>query len=442
MEPTQEIESRILALIRIKDNWYKYHGVLQVQFFGSEATRQIFNIILEFFKKYDSEKLTTGSMKTIIAKVIKDEDLRDSCLEIVRKIRKLSFVDSKMMEEVVKDFAKRQLVKIAITEGITLLDSADPDFTTLKEHIDKALNLSTDGENDAYAYFSDPSNRIRAEREEKKISTGIPRLDEVLRGGMSPGELLVLLGPPGRGKTLSLINLGVGAMQQGLCVFHATLEISDRKVARRYDAGISHIDFETILKHPSRLKPHLDRIKKNGAELIIRDFSMDSPKVADLYGAVLRHEQRLKRKVDVLIVDYGDLLTSSKSYRDPRFGMEEVYTELRRLGVRLGIPVYTASQTTRKSLSKHQIDMEDVAESFGKVKVADVIIGICQTPEEEEDRLVRFFIAKSRKASGHQSIRLEMNPETMYLGEMEKGSSGGSNKMGDLESGWKKKKKE
>lgn len=433
MEPTQEIESRILAIIRVKENWYKYHGVLQLPFFGSEATRQLFTITQEFFKKYDSPKLTTGSMRAILAQAIKDAELRDSCMAIVRKIRKLPYQDSKFIEEIVKDFAKKQLVKIAITEGITLLESADPDFSTLKEYIDRAMNLSTEGDNDAYAYFSDPDTRVQSEKHEKKVSTGIPRLDETLRGGMSPGELLVFLGPPGRGKTLALINMGVGALRQGLFVFHATLEISDRKVARRYDSRISRTDFETIVKNPGSLKPHLEKLKKNGAELFIRDYSMDSPKVADIYGAILKHEQRSGRKIDVLIVDYGDLLNSAKTYRDPRFGMEETYTDLRRLGVKLGIPVYTASQTTRKSLSMFQVGMEEVAESFGKVKVADVILGICQTPEEEEENLVRLFVAKSRKAQGHPSIRLSMEPNKMYLGEL---SSGRAVKTDNLKKGW------
>lgn len=427
MDPTADIEHKVLAIIRVKKNWYKYHYILQLQFFSNEATRQLFSIIEEFFKKYDSEKLTTGNMNLIIPRVIKDEELRDSCLEIVHKIGRLSHIDSKVIEATIRDFSRRQLAKIAITEGITLLESANPDFNILKEHVDKIINISTDGESDAYSYFNSPQNRIIAERDEKKIATGIPKLDETLRGGMSAGELLVFLGPPGRGKTLALINLGVGALLNGLFVFHATLEISDRKVARRYDSRIANTEFSTLIKNPRTILPYLERLKKKGAELIIRDYSMDSPKVSDLYGAIIRHEQRIERKCDIVIVDYGDLLTSTKTYRDPRFGLEDTYTELRRLGVKLGVPVITASQTTRKSLSKHVIDMEDVAESFGKVKVADVIIGICQTPEEEEEQLCRLFIAKSRKASGHPSMRLSMIPETMYLGEMH--SAGRGSKM-------------
>lgn len=419
MEPTKEIESKILAVIRVRESWHKYRGVLQLSFFGSEATRQIFTVIEGFFKKYDLKKLTTGNMKIILQRAIKDKDLLEACLDIVRKIRKLSYEDTKVVEEIIKDFSKRQLIKLAITEGIALLETPDPDFSTLKDHIDRALNVSTEGETDAYHYFSDPSTRVQEEKDEKKISTGISKLDELFRGGMSPGELLVFLGPPGRGKTLALINMGVGALQQGLFVFHATLEISARKVARRYDSRISSLDFEDLLKSPHKVKPSLEAIKKRGGELIIRDYSMESPRVADLYGSILKHEQRVKRKVDAVVVDYGDLFRSAQHFKDPRFGLEEIYTDLRRMGSKLGVPVYTASQTTRKSLSKNIIDMEDVAESFGKVKVADVILGICQTPEEEEDNLVRLFVAKSRKQQGHQSVRLAMEPSRMYLGELE-----------------------
>lgn len=427
MNPTETVELKILSTIRSRRNWYKYRPVLQPGFFSTEANRQIFYLTEQFFKKHDDRKLIVADLKMLVIKYIKDKELKQDCLNIAISLRKIQTNDSMMVEDLVKDFAKRQLVKLAITEGIALLDEPNLDLAGIKGHVDRAMSLTTETEDNVYHYFKDPSERIKEETIEKKVSTGIDKLDEVLDGGMSPGELCVFLGPPGRGKTTALINIGVGALLRGLTVFHVTLEISDRKIARRYDMRISGRTFLSLKTDPERIHNPLLKLRKNGCDLIIKDWSMESPTVDDLYGVIISYQARMGKKMDIVIVDYGDLLGASHSHKDSRFALEEIYTELRRLAVKLKVPLYTASQSNRESLNKMLVGMKDVAESFGKVKVADVVIGICQTPEEDEDKLVRLFIAKSRKASGHPVIKLEMDPDKMWMG-----SNDGKAKLTDV----------
>jgi len=435
MDPVYEIELKILSILRSKRNWYKYRSVLQPGFFSSEETRQVFYIIEEFFKKHDKKKkLIISNMKLLLSKNIKDKDLKSTCLKLTKKLRKIKTTDNKVVEETIKDFAKRQLVKLAITECLTILDDPNPNLATIKEYIDRAMTLSTEGDEDMYSYFDDPEQRVDDEVHEKKIPTCIPKLDLELTGGMCPGELLVFLGPPGRGKTTALINMGVGGLIQGMTVLHITLEISARKIARRYDMRISGRTFKSIKKNPKRVVNPLAKLKKKGCDLIIKDWSMENPRVEDIYGMIISYQGRMKKKFDMIVIDYGDLIHPTKNYKDSRFGLEEVYTELRRLAVRLQVPVYTASQTNRESLNKNIVGMKDVAESFGKVKVADVVVGLCQTIEECEDSLVRLFIAKSRKKSGHPTIKLELDTERMYLGEMN-GKAKYSN-IGKLQKDW------
>jgi len=423
MEATKQTEIRILSTIRVKENWFKYKSILQPAFFASEETKQLFQIIEGFFQKYDSYKLSTGNMRLLINKNIKDEDLRESCLSIVSLIRRQNSTDNKIIQETISHFAKIQLVKLAITEALALLDHSNPDFLTVKEYIDKAMNLDVGVASDTYSYFEDPGQRMIDEVKEKKISTGIKRLDLELDGGMSPGELLVFLGPPGRGKTTALINMGMGALMQGLKVLHLTLEISDRKIARRYDMRITKNTFQSLRDNPGAIKNPLSRLKAKGCNLVIKDYSMESPRVQDIYSMVLNYQSRNNEQFDIIVVDYGDLLAPGQKHKDTRHSLEEVYTDLRRLAVKLQVPIYTASQSNRESLNRNLVGLRDVAESFGKVKVADVVIGICQTPEEEEEKLVRLFIAKSRKKSGHPTIRLALEPETMFMGEYKSGKN-------------------
>src|SRR3990167_8997651 len=131
-------------------------------------------------------------------------------------------------------------------------------------------------------------------------------------------------------------------MAQGLRVLHITLEISDRKIARRYDMRITGRTFDQLKLDPKRVNNPLTKLRNMGCELVIKDWSMESPKVDEIYALIINYENRMKKKVDLVIIDYGDLVSPQKNHKESRFGLEEVYTELRRLSVKIGAPIYTA----------------------------------------------------------------------------------------------------
>src|SRR3972149_3755123 len=112
MDPTETTELKLLSIVRSRRNWYKYRPVLQPGFFSTEANRQIFHLTEQFFKKHDDRKLIVANLKMLVMKYIKDKDLKQDCLNIAVSLRKIQTHDSKLVEDLVKDFAKRQLVKL------------------------------------------------------------------------------------------------------------------------------------------------------------------------------------------------------------------------------------------------------------------------------------------------------------------------------------------
>ena len=316
-QANRDIEVRILALVRHKDNYFKYSKVLRPTFF-SEPTKLIYVLIIDFFTRHDQAKLSTGNMKALIIPNLKDDDLKQEILGIIKVIRKTKVRDDKVTQGIVIDFAKRQLIRQAILEGITLLEQPNPDFNTLKEHIENALFMSCENGEDHYNYFHDPEDRIRKSMKEIRLPTLIAPLDEMLDGGMSPGELCVILGPPGRGKTLSLVNMGAAGLIQGLIVLHITLEISDKKVARCYDLRLSGQTFSTLRENPSHIKDHLKKLRDKGGDLVIKDYTATHPKIEDIKGFILNYQNRYHKKFDLMVVDYADLIRPSQRYKDSR----------------------------------------------------------------------------------------------------------------------------
>ena len=75
-------------------------------------------------------------------------------------------------------------------------------------------------------------------------------------------------------------------------------------------------------------------------------------------------------------------------------------------------PVWTATQAARRALSKELVTIADIAESYEKSNVADVIIALCQTREEKEADMLRLFAAKIRDGGGGWMVKCHMHSDS------------------------------
>ena len=88
-------------------------------------------------------------------------------------------------------------------------------------------------------------------------------------------------------------------------------------------------------------------------------------------------------KPSLIIIDYADIMKSSKSYDSLRHELKLVYEELRNLAMELNIPIWTASQSNREGSSSNIVGLENMSEAYGKAMVADIVVTISRKPEEK-----------------------------------------------------------
>jgi replicative DNA helicase len=101
-------------------------------------------------------------------------------------------------------------------------------------------------------------------------------------------------------------------------------------------------------------------------------------------------------EVDMVIVDYGDLLRGTHRTAEKRHELESIYEELRGIAQEFNCPLVTASQTNRKGLNEEVITMESISEAFNKCFVADFIISLSRTIKDKNSNIGRIFVAKNR----------------------------------------------
>ena len=189
-----------------------------------------------------------------------------------------------------------------------------------------------------------------------------------------------------------LVHLGAAALQAGKNVVHYTLELSEAVIGQRYDSCISRVHLKDLVSMKDMIKETISEVE---GELIIKEYPTKTASVNTMRSHLEKLKKRNK-KIDMILVDYGDLLKSTTNYKEKRTELESIYESLRALGQEYECPVWTASQTNRSGLNAEVITMESISEAFNKCFVADFIFSVSRTVEDKTTNTGRIFIAKNR----------------------------------------------
>lgn len=287
---------------------------------------------------------------------------------------------------------------------------SDGDYTgivkTIQTAFDDASRMNVQDLGVEYAKVKTRINKYKTTTKNVvRCPVGIPLIDSIIRGGLEPGTLSIIMAPTGKGKTMLMVHLGVQALLVGLSVVHITLEISDIITAQRYDARLTSIPINDIAMNPEGFRGKLVAAAKrvrNGS-LFIKKWGASEATTYDIRGYLNVLKQVKGVVPNLLLVDYADLLRASTQTKpdQKRFDLALITRELRQIADDYNCAVVTASQTGRSSFSSKVLQLSDVWECLEKVQVADVVLGVCQTDNERRRNLMRMAVLKNR-LGGHE----------------------------------------
>jgi archaellum biogenesis ATPase FlaH len=271
-------------------------------------------------------------------------------------------------------------------------------------------------------YFADPRGRLLGIKDKNgQISTGWPAMDRRLFGGFNRGELNIFAGGSGAGKSLFLANLGVNWALQGLNVVYLTLELSEALVSMRIDSMLTGISTREIFKDLDDVEMKVKLIGKKAGTLQVK--YMPSGKTAnDLRAYLKEYEIKVGKKVDVLLVDYLDLLMPvSKKISPADLFIKDKYVseELRNLAVEKNCIFVTAAQLNRGAVEEVEFDHSHISGGLSKIQTADNVFGIFTSRAMRERGRYQLQLMKTRSSSGvGMKIDLEFNIETLKITDL------------------------
>ena len=278
------------------------------------------------------------------------------------------------------------------------------------EHLFRTVTLATADVDMGSDLIEDVEARVFARSQGshvlEPVATLIRTIDVPLRGGLSKGELMIVAGPPESGKSFLLANIARGCCLAGNRCFYATFENSQARTEDRFDAMFAGVDKDKLRDNGEQIITVMKRLGQiTKGKIRIKKFPYLGATVSDIKAYMLLLESAYGFVTDVLFVDYGDIVKPTRARGELRTELEETFGHLRELGDELKIPVVTASQASKSARSGEYVTMEQLAESYGKAKLADVIITISRTPEEKARGEMRIMYAKAREyESGRQYL--------------------------------------
>jgi archaellum biogenesis ATPase FlaH len=316
-------------------------------------------------------------------------------------------------------FSKHKALESAILKSADLLESgqygACEDLVKNAVQIGLQKDLGTD-------YFADPRARLEGIKDKNgQVSTGWPSLDKKLFGGFNRGELNIFAGGSGSGKSLFLANLGVNWCLAGMNVLYLTFELSEALVSMRVDSMTTDIASRDIFKSIDDVEMKVKMIgKKSGAFQV--KYMPTGKNANDLRAYIKEYEIKTGRKLDVVLVDYLDLMhpNAVKISAENLFVKDKyVSEELRNLAMELNTVFVTASQLNRSSVEEIEFDHSHISGGISKINTADNLIGIFTSRAMRERGRYQIQLMKTRSSSGvGQKIDLEFDVDSLRIRDL------------------------
>ena len=316
--------------------------------------------------------------------------------EYLVKITKFSSSTRQTIEysKIIYDlYVKRQLIKISEnTIYSAKLNDIDQNGQSIIEESEKALfDLAEKGSlNSSLTKFDKAlkltiemaSNAYKNDQGIVGVPTGLRDVDDKL-GGLHKSDLIIIAGRPSMGKTALATNIAFNAaksiQEKGTksCIAFFSLEMSSEQLSTRILAEQSRIKSNDI-RRGKISEDQFDKFIETSKDISELPLFIDETPAISI-AALSNRARRIKRiyGLDMIVVDYIQLMTAMNSRRDNRVQeISEITQGLKALAKELSVPVLALSQLSRavEQRDNNKPQLADLRESGSIEQDADVVM--------------------------------------------------------------------
>tara|TARA_Y100001956_G_C4103292_1_gene178723 strand:- start:101 stop:1480 length:1380 start_codon:yes stop_codon:yes gene_type:complete len=235
------------------------------------------------------------------------------------------------------------------------------DFRSLRDVLDTYLEESSD---------DDPENSNKTQ----PIFTGFRDLDQLL-GGLQRSDLFILAARPSIGKSSLALNIAMNACKNNSTVAILSLEMSGEQLAMRMVSSEAKVDSHSIRRNVINNQEQQRIVSAIGALSDLDLYIDDSPiqTITEIRSKARR--LNLERNIDLLIVDYMQLIQGLHRNENRVQEISEISRSLKGIARDLNIPVIAISQLSRavEQRPSHRPQLSDLRDSGSIEQDADIV---------------------------------------------------------------------
>lgn len=403
----------------------QYLKSLRPGFFSNNDLEHLAKISKTFYSKF-GESPSKEQMKALLA-----DDPTDVPGEIVNSIYDVNIAEYEQdwLKRTSESWIKWKHFDKQLIKTIEYVKTQNVSPENVEDVVNRAINMiSTDGslkfDADVGLDFFNCENHVQ--KTFKKIETGWTFIDNISGGGYDTKSLIVYAGEQNIGKSIWLANDAANFVRMGHNVVFISAEMSDRKVVKRIGSNLLNIpmsEYEEKSSNRDFMNRKLERVSKGllpPGKLFIKEYPTSQATVLDIEAYLKELEETQDHKVNVLIVDYINILAN---YRNPNtentyMKIKQIAEDLRALAVKRNMLVISATQINRGAWDSTEVKMENIAESAGLAHTVDVMYALIQDSMMHAAKEYWLKVLKIRDGEGKGTkCRFEIDYNFMRLTE-------------------------
>lgn len=308
---------------------------------------------------------------------------------------------SSTMRELCGTWLARRSLKVGLDEAMSALESSDYDRARAVlaaaqyglEDRDEPLDLLEDAD-----YILAGSRWVWQDA----VPTGLSDLDRAFKGGLRAGDICILMGYTGMGKTMWACMLAARAFWAGRPVQYYTTELTKQQIQTRIALGILESGLHDLPKDKPFAELLVRAAKNQGYDVKPRanvQARYAEGALTDIEHDLERYKEEKGYYPGLLIIDSPIDLPPPGKHDKLHDGLRASFVWLRKLSRKVGCPIVVTAQTNRDGVEKAQARLKDMADAYAMAQKATVVLGLAQTADQRnedqgEERTMTVYVLK------------------------------------------------
>jgi replicative DNA helicase len=370
--------------------------IIDPKYFPSESFQRVAHLIKKYHKDHEvlmNFPALRGLIKEEVG--VSQEALRTQLDDTITDIENCK-VGNLNVQNNAKKFCKLQSIRNAVNEIKSKLDRGIvADYDEIEKKIKDAITFKE--EQDPILLF-DNIEKVLSEDYRDPVPTGIQGIDDCTKGGLSKGEVGLVIAPLGVGKTTFLTKVASSAFLEGKTVLQIFFEDKEEAVQRKHFSALTKIPLSELSDNKALIQTKIKAIKEEHENnLFLQKLPSDGVTINKIKNIIKKINAKGK-KVDVLVLDYIDCLSMEKENSNSEEWSNEgkIMRAFESMVDEMNVVGWTATQGNRSSTSVEVVKTENMGGNLKKAQIAHFIMSIGKTLEQKDQKIATISILKNR----------------------------------------------